>query len=141
MYSNWTTVWNVAQPAGAATPSGGQPSEGTAVQGAPSGPASQGMGPEACGSQGGMSTIFMMLAMFAIFYFLLIRPQQKKAKEHQSMLGGLKKGDEVVTGGGLIGKITGVSDKLLTLEISEKVRVRVLKAQVVDKYTKATGEK
>ena len=76
----------------------------------------------------------MMLAMFAVFYFLLIRPQSKKAKEHQNMLAALKKGDEVVTGGGIVGKVTGVSDNLLTLEISEKVRVRVMKAQVVDKF-------
>jgi preprotein translocase subunit YajC len=81
-----------------------------------------------------MTTIIMMVVMFAVFYFLLIRPQQKKAKTHQNMLGGLKKGDEVVTAGGLVGKITGVSDKVLTLEVSEKVRVRVIKSQVTDKY-------
>ncbi|MCP4195599.1 MAG: preprotein translocase subunit YajC [Proteobacteria bacterium] len=81
-----------------------------------------------------MTTIIMMVVMFAVFYFLLIRPQQKKAKVHQNMLGGLKKGDEVVTAGGLVGKITGVSDRVLTLEVSEKVRVRVIKTQVTDKY-------
>ena len=72
-------------------------------------------------------TLVMMLAMFAVFYFLLIRPQQKKAKEHQKMLELLKKGDEVVTNGGIVGKITGITDKLLTVEVSEKVRVRVEK--------------
>ncbi|MCP4677862.1 MAG: preprotein translocase subunit YajC [Deltaproteobacteria bacterium] len=87
----------------------------------------------ACGQDPTM--IIMMLAMVAVFYFLLIRPQQKKAKEHQNMLGELKKGDEVVTGGGLVGKVTGISDKLLTLEVSEKVRVRVVKSQVVDKFS------
>ena len=136
MYDNWLTILGSAQPAGAAAPAGDQAAEGIATQGAPSSSGSPGpMG--ACGSQGGgMSTIVMMLAMFAIFYFLLIRPQQKKAKDHQSMLGGLQKGEEVVTGGGIVGKITGVSEKLLTVEISEKVRVRVIKSQVVDKYTK-----
>ncbi|MCP4606916.1 MAG: preprotein translocase subunit YajC [Proteobacteria bacterium] len=91
------------------------------------------MGP--CGGGDPMVTVFMMLAIFGAFYFLLIRPQQKKAKEHQTMLGSIKKGDEVVTGGGLVGKITGISDKLFTLEISEKVRVRVLKSQVIDRFS------
>ena len=81
-----------------------------------------------------MTTIIMMVAMFAIFYFMLIRPQSKKAKEHQNMLSALQKGDEVVTGGGVIGKISGIADKVVTLEVSEKVRVRVLKSQIVDKF-------
>ena len=134
MHANWATVLGLTQPAGAAAPEagGGGGSETTATQSAPGqgvpGPA----GP--CGSQGGMTTIIMMLAMFAIFYFLLIRPQSKKAKEHQNMLSSLQKGDEVVTGGGIVGRISGIADKLVTVEISEKVRVRVLKAQIVDKF-------
>jgi preprotein translocase subunit YajC len=129
-HASWATVFGLTQPAGAASPADG--AEGTATTGeAPSG-GQPPMGP--CGSQGGMSTIIMMVAMFAIFYFLLIRPQSKKAKEHQNMLSALKKGDEVVTGGGIVGRISGITDKIVTLEISEKVRVRVLKAQVVDKF-------
>ncbi len=85
--------------------------------------------------------IIMMVAMFAIFYFLLIRPQQKKAKEHRNMLGALKKGDEVITGGGLVGKITGVADNIITVEISEKVRVRVVKSQVVEKFSNQAEKK
>ena len=77
----------------------------------------------------------MMLVMFAIFYFILIRPQVKKQKEHQAMLGKLGKGDEVITRGGVIGKITGVSeDGVLVLELQEKVRVRVPRAYVEGKW-------
>ena len=131
MHANWATILGLTQPAGAASPSGGG-GETTTSEGAPQGPPPGPMG--ACGGQGGMSTIIMMLAMFAIFYFLLIRPQSKKAKEHQNMLSALQKGDEVVTGGGIIGRISGITDKIVTVEISEKVRVRVLKAQIVDKF-------
>ena len=81
---------------------------------------------------GGMSMIVMMLAMFGIFYFLLIRPQVKRQKEHQAMLGKLGKGDEIITRGGIIGKITGVTDDntILVVELQEKVRVRVPRAYV-----------
>jgi preprotein translocase subunit YajC len=77
-----------------------------------------------------MSPIFMMLAMFGIFYFILIRPQVKKQREHQAMLAKLGKGDEIVTRGGVIGKITGVQGDVLILELQEKVRVRVPRAYV-----------
>jgi preprotein translocase subunit YajC len=81
---------------------------------------------------GGMSMIVMMVAMFGIFYFLLIRPQVKRQKEHQAMLGKLGKGDEIITRGGIIGKITGVTDDntILVVELQEKVRVRVPRAYV-----------
>lgn len=82
-----------------------------------------------------MQPILMMLVMFGIFYFILIRPQVKKQKEHQSMLSRLGKGDEVITRGGVIGKITGVSDDgILVLELQEKVRVRVPRAYVEGKW-------
>lgn len=82
-----------------------------------------------------MQPILMMLVMFGIFYFILIRPQVKKQKEHQAMLGRLGKGDEVITRGGVIGKITGVSDDgILVLELQEKVRVRVPRAYVEGKW-------
>jgi preprotein translocase subunit YajC len=83
-----------------------------------------------------MQPIIMMLVMFAIFYFILIRPQVKKQKEHQSMLGKLGKGDEVITRGGVIGKITGVSEDntVLVIELQEKVRVRVPRAYVEGKW-------
>ena len=83
-----------------------------------------------------MQPILMMLVMFGIFYFILIRPQVRKQKEHQSLLSKLGKGDEVITRGGLIGKISGVSDDdtVLTLELQEKVRVRVPRAYVEGKW-------
>jgi preprotein translocase subunit YajC len=71
-----------------------------------------------------------MVFMVAIFYFLLIRPQQKKAKEHKQMLDNLKRGDRVITAGGLIGDIAAISDQTLTIEIADKVRVDVGRAYV-----------
>lgn len=83
----------------------------------------------------GLQPIVMMVVMFGIFYFILIRPQVKKQKEHQAMLGKLGKGDEVITRGGVIGKITGVTDDgILVLELQEKVRVRVPRAYVEGKW-------
>ena len=82
-----------------------------------------------------MQPIVMMLVMFGIFYFILIRPQVRKQKEHQAMLGKLGKGDQVITRGGVIGRITGVSDDgILVLELQEKVRVRVPRAYVEGKW-------
>lgn len=69
--------------------------------------------------------LLMMVSIFVIFYFLLIRPQQKKAKEHRQFLENLKRGDRVITSGGLIGEIITLGDQVLTLEISDKVRVEV----------------
>jgi preprotein translocase subunit YajC len=66
-----------------------------------------------------------LILIFVVFYFLLIRPQQKKAKEHQNYLANLKKGDRVITGGGIHGQITGITDSVITLEIAENVRVKV----------------
>jgi preprotein translocase subunit YajC len=88
----------------------------------------------ACGGGGGMSSIVFMLLMFAVFWFILIRPQQKRAKEHQAFLSALKKGDEVVTRGGVIGRVSGVADNVVTLEIQEKVRVRVLKSYIEGRH-------
>ena len=82
-----------------------------------------------------MQPILMMLLMFGIFYFILIRPQVKKQKEQQAMLSKLGQGDEVITRGGLIGKITGVSDDgVVVLELQEKVRVRVPRAYIEGKW-------
>jgi preprotein translocase subunit YajC len=74
---------------------------------------------------GGMLTILPLILMFGIFYVLLIRPQQKKAKEHKTFLENLKRGDKVVTAGGLYGEITGMTDQTITLEIADKIRVKV----------------
>jgi preprotein translocase subunit YajC len=74
--------------------------------------------------------LFLVAIFFGIFYFMIIRPQQKQQKTHKSYLESLKKGDEVITNGGLIGRIAGVQGDVLTLEIANNVRVRVLKDQV-----------
>ena len=73
-----------------------------------------------------------LILLFAVFYFLLIRPQQKKAKTHKQFMENLKKGDRVVTSGGLYGTITGVTDDAVTIEVAEKVRVKILKGAVAD---------
>ena len=77
----------------------------------------------------------MLLVMFGIFYFLLIRPQQKRQREHSDWLKQIKKDDEVVTTGGLWDKVKGVSDNspYVTLELQEKVRVRVLRSHIASK--------
>jgi preprotein translocase subunit YajC len=82
-----------------------------------------------------MSPIVMMLVMFGIFYFILIRPQVRKQRDHTAMLAKLGKGDEVITRGGVIGKITGVSDDgIIVLELQEKVRVRIPRAYIEAKW-------
>ncbi len=87
---------------------------------------------------GGMSQIVILVVFVVVFYFLLIRPQQKRAKELQNMLAKLATGDEVVTTGGLLGRITEVGDPYLTLEIADGVRVRVLKGQISQVVPKGT---
>jgi preprotein translocase subunit YajC len=85
---------------------------------------------------GGMSTNLLFFgALFAIMYFVLIRPQQKQMKEQQSMLASLKKGDDVVTQGGMLGNIFSVADKVVTLEVASGVKLRVLKSSIQAKVT------
>ena len=87
------------------------------------------------GAAGGETAPFYIqfapfILIFVIFYFLLIRPQQKKAKEHQNMITNIKKGDQIITSGGIYGRVTGMDDKTLTVEISEKVRVKLVRGSV-----------
>ena len=82
------------------------------------------------GASGGLEGIFMLLAMFAIFYFLLIRPQQKRAKQHKEMIDALKSGDQVVTAGGIHGKVVAVLDKVVTLEVAAGVRLKVNRSSI-----------
>jgi preprotein translocase subunit YajC len=76
------------------------------------------------------SFLIMVGGMFIIFYFLLIRPQQKRVKEHKNMVASLKKGDEVITNGGLLGRLTEVGDHFVTLELAESVEVKVQRQAV-----------
>jgi len=79
---------------------------------------------------GGFSGFIPIILMFVIFYFLLIRPQQKKTKEHREMVSNIKKGDRIVTTGGIYGRITGMDDNTLTVEIADKVRVKLVRGNV-----------
>ena len=91
------------------------------------------------GSPGGADPSFfiMMAVLFAIFYFLIIRPQQKKQKELKKMLESLNYGDLVLTSGGLQGKITGLTDAVVTLEVADKVRVKVSRSFIISILQKA----
>jgi preprotein translocase subunit YajC len=92
----------------------------------------------AAASSGGASFFIQtipLVLVFVIFWFLLIRPQQKRMKEHQAQVAAVKKGDRVVTGGGLIGKVTKVGETEVEVELAQGVRVQVVKStlsQVVD---------
>lgn len=85
------------------------------------------------GAQAGggiFGTLLMFGAMFAILYFILIRPQQKQQKKHQELLAGLKKGDEVILSSGIIGRVALVEDRIVTIEVGDKTKLRVLKQAV-----------
>ncbi|MFT3904742.1 MAG: preprotein translocase subunit YajC [Steroidobacteraceae bacterium] len=86
-------------------------------------------------------SLFFMVAVIVLMYFMLIRPQQKRMKEQQNMLGRLAVGDEVVTSGGLLGKIVEVSDAIVTLEIADGVQVKVQKPQITGLVPKGTLKK
>ncbi|WP_035052738.1 preprotein translocase subunit YajC [Andreprevotia chitinilytica] len=79
-----------------------------------------------------------MVVIFVLFYFMLIRPQQKRAKEQKAMLDALAKGDEISTTGGLIGKISKVSEQYLTLELSDGVEILIQRAAVAQRLEKGT---
>lgn len=87
------------------------------------------------GASGGLEGIFMLLAMFAIFYFLLIRPQQKRAKQHKEMIDAIKAGDQVITAGGIHGKVVAVQDKTVNLEIATGVRIKVNRVSIAGTTT------
>jgi preprotein translocase subunit YajC len=82
------------------------------------------------GSQGGIGAFLPLILMFVVFYFLLIWPQQKKAKAHRQVLSNLQKGDNVVTSSGIYGTITGLTDTVVTLEIAEKVRIKMARSSI-----------
>ncbi|CCQ73035.1 preprotein translocase subunit YajC [Magnetospira sp. QH-2] len=84
-----------------------------------------------------ISGLLPMVLIFAVFYFLLIRPQQKRAKEHKGMLAALRRGDKIVTNGGIIGTISKVvSDEEVTVEIAEGIKVRIMRAMIAQVMAK-----
>ena len=87
-------------------------------------------GAGAAQGSGGFSAFVPLILMFAIFYFLLIRPQQKKTKEHREMVSNIKKGDRIITSGGIHGRITAVSEATMTVEIADKVRIKLARGNV-----------
>ena len=87
-----------------------------------------------------MEGIIMLVIMFAIFYLLLIRPQQKRAKQHKELVENLKSGDQVVTAGGIHGKIVAVQDDIITLEIASNVRIKVNRPSIVGTKTEQLAE-
>ena len=84
----------------------------------------------AAAQPGGLQSFLPMILIFGIFYFLMIRPQSKKLKSEQVMLGELGKGEEIYTKSGILGKITGLTEKIITLEISEGTKIKVLRSQI-----------
>ena len=87
------------------------------------------------------SPITLMIALFAIFYFLTIRPQQQRAKQHKEMLNNLRRGDTVVTAGGILGRVAKVKDDAeVMVEIADNVQIRVLKNTLTEVRTKAQAQ-
>ncbi len=82
------------------------------------------------GQAGGFTAFVPLILMFVIFYFLLIRPQQKKAKEHQNMISSLKKGDRIITSGGIHGTIVSLDETTINLEIADNVKIKVNRGNV-----------
>jgi len=89
-------------------------------------------------SAGGYSQFLILGVFVVVFYFLLIRPQQKRSKEHQQMLAKLAAGDEVVTAGGIVGRVTEVGESFVVVEISDGVRIKVQRSQITSLLPKGT---
>lgn len=88
-----------------------------------------------------LTSMLPLVLIFVVFYFLLIRPQQKKMKEHRALIEAIRRGDVVTTSGGIIGKVTKVGDDgILQVEIAEGVRIKVLRATISEVRSKGTGE-
>ena len=87
---------------------------------------------------GGLQSLIFLAVLFAVFYFLLIRPQQKRQKEHQALIGGLEKGDEVVTSGGVVGQVTKVEQDFVVCRVGDKVELRFQRQAVIATLPKGT---
>ena len=87
---------------------------------------------------GGLMGFLPLILIFVVFYFMLIRPQMKRAKEHRQMVSTLNKGDEVVTNGGLLGKITDLDDSFVTLKVADNVEIKLQRHAVANVMPKGT---
>lgn len=94
--------------------------------------------PAAAGQPNPIMSFLPLILIFVVFWFLLIRPQQKKVKEHKAMVEALGKGDEVVTNGGVLGKITDVSDNFVTVKVADNVEIKVQRQAVASLMPKGT---
>ena len=90
------------------------------------------------GGEAGWAGMLPIVLMFVLLYFMLIRPQQKRAKEHKAMTEALQKGDEVVAGGGILGKITKVSDAYIAIEVAPNTEITVQRGAIVQLLPKGT---
>ena len=90
------------------------------------------------GMMGNLSTFLPLILMFVVMYFLMIRPQQKRAKEQKAMMDALAKGDEVVTAGGILGKVAKVNDTYVTVEVAANTQIVVQKASITTLLPKGT---
>ena len=90
------------------------------------------------GATGGLMSFLPLIVIFAVFYFMLIRPQMKRAKEHKQLVAQLGKGDEVITNGGLLGKITDVSESFVTLELADNLQIKLQRSAVANIMPKGT---
>lgn len=104
-------------------------------------PAGSATAPGAPAAPGTGAMLVPFIAMFAIMYFLMIRPQQKRAKEQQNMLSQLKEGDEVLTASGILGTVKAITEKMVTIEIDKDVSLKVLKSQVATVLKGGVAEK
>lgn len=100
----------------------------------------------AAGPAGGDTMSFLMsmaplVLIFIVFYFLLILPQQKKAKEQKRMLESIDKGDDIITSGGIHGKVVGVTDNVLTIDVGDKVKIKVSREYIANKKSAETTQK
>lgn len=89
-------------------------------------------------ASGGLMSFLPLIVIFAVFYFMLIRPQMKRSKEHKRLVTQLSKGDEVITNGGLLGKITDVSESFVTLELADNLQIKLQRQAVANVMPKGT---
>jgi preprotein translocase subunit YajC len=99
---------------------------------------SDAMAADAAPQGGGLQLIIMMAIFFGIMYFMIIRPQQKRAKEHKALIESITKGDEVVAGGGIIGKVTNVGDNFIEMSVSDNTTIKVQRQAVAQVMPKGT---
>lgn len=101
----------------------------------------QASGAASAGSAGGaIVSLLPLVLIFVVFYFLMIRPQQKRMKAHQEAVNSVNKGDRVVTGGGLVGKVTKVEEREVEIELGTNVKVRAIKATLAEVIPAGTGK-